>query len=266
MAHFPLRRQGVKTLANLRTKIYADGADKAGMVELYRNPLIRGLTTNPTLMKKAGITDYEGFARELLQRVTEKPVSFEVFADEFGDMRRQALRIREWGQNVYVKIPVLNPRGESAIGLIRDLARDGVKMNVTAILTEDQVAEVIGALDPDVPAVVSIFAGRIADTGRDPMIVMRKTRRMMDRLPQAELLWASVREVFNIFQADEAGCHIVTVPHDILRKAIAMCGRDLDALSLDTVRMFDRDAKAAGFTLAPEQAAMAAPVGLQAAA
>ncbi len=239
----------MKALTNLTTKIYADGADKAGMLELYRNPLIKGLTTNPTLMRKAGISDYEGFARDLLQSVTEKPVSFEVFADEFEEMREQALRIRDWGRNVYVKIPVLNPRGESSIPLIRDLARDGVRLNITAIMTERQASEVIGVLERDVPAVVSIFAGRVSDTGRDPMATMRSARRMLDHLPHAELLWASVREVFNIFQADDAGCHIVTVPHDILRKAIEMCGRDLDELSLDTVRMFDRDAKSAGFTL-----------------
>lgn len=236
-------------LTKLQTKIFADGADKAGMVELYRNPLIKGLTTNPTLMKKAGISDYEGFARDLLLTVTEKPVSFEVFADEFDEMRRQALRIRDWGKNVYVKIPVLNPRGESAVNLIGDLARDGVKLNVTAILTEKQVGEVVAALERDVPAVVSVFAGRISDTGCDPMPIMRNARKMMGHLPHAELLWASVREVFNIYQADQVGSHIVTVPHDILRKAIEMCGRDLDDLSLDTVRMFDRDAKSAGFNL-----------------
>jgi len=236
-------------LTKLQTKIFADGADKAGMVELYRNPLIKGLTTNPTLMKKAGISDYEGFAKDLLLTVTEKPVSFEVFADEFDEMHRQALRIRDWGSNVYVKIPVLNPRGESAVKLIGDLARDGVKLNVTAILTEKQVEEVVGALQRDVPAVVSVFAGRISDTGCDPMPIMRNALKMMEHLPHAELLWASVREVFNIYQADEVGSHIVTVPHDILRKAIEMCGRDLDDLSLDTVRMFDRDAKSAGFNL-----------------
>jgi transaldolase len=256
----------MSALTNLRAKIYADGADKAGMIELYANPLIHGLTTNPTLMKKAGITDYEGFARDLLRTVKEKPVSFEVFADEFPEMRRQALRIREWGHNVYVKIPVLNPRGESAIPLIRGLARDGVKVNVTAILTEKQATEVVGVLETDVPAVVSIFAGRIADTGCDPVPVVRRIRALVDHLPHAELLWASVREVFNIFQADAAGCDVVTVPHDILRKAIEMCGKDLDALSLDTVRMFDRDAKAAGFTLATAVPVAKAPAALRAAA
>lgn len=249
----------MSALTNITTKIFADGADIAGMLELYRNPLIKGMTTNPTLMKKAGITDYEEFARELLKVVIAKPVSFEVFAEEFAEMRRQALRIRNWGDNVYVKIPVLNPRGESSIPLIRDLAFAGVKLNVTAILTESQAAEVIGALNPAVPAVVSIFAGRISDTGVNPMPIMKSARRMMDHLPHAELLWASVREVYNIYQSDEAGCHIVTVPHDILRKAIEMADMDLGALSLDTVRMFDRDAKSAGFRLDTPQVVVQMP-------
>ncbi len=238
------------SLADLPIKIYADGADKAGMLDLYRNPLIQGMTTNPTLMKKAGIADYEAFARDVLETVTDKPISFEVFADEFPEMRRQALRIRDWQANVYVKIPVLNPRGESAVELIRDLALDGVKLNVTAILSEAQIAAVGGALVADVPSVVSIFAGRIADTGRDPLPIVEAAHRLLAPLPRADILWASVREVFNIYQAASAGAHIVTVPHDLLRKAIEMSGRDLDALSLDTVQMFDRDAKAAGFSLA----------------
>lgn len=240
----------MNSLSALNVKIYADGADKSGMLDLYRNPLIQGMTTNPTLMKKAGISDYEAFAKDVLQTVKTKPISFEVFADDFAEMRRQALRIRDWQENVYVKIPVLSPAGASSMGLIRELARDGVKLNVTAILSEQQVAEVAAALDPGVPSVVSVFAGRIADTGRDPMPVMRSAQRLLRSHPKAELLWASVREVYNIFQADEAGAQIVTVPHDILHKAISMCGRDLEALSLDTVQMFDRDAKAAGFTLA----------------
>jgi transaldolase len=219
------------------------------MLDLYRNPLIQGMTTNPTLMKKAGIKDYEAFAKDILQTVKTKPISFEVFADDFAEMRRQALRIRDWQENVYVKIPVLSPAGESSVGLIRDLAHEGVKLNVTAILTEEQIEQVAAALDPSVPSVVSIFAGRIADTGCDPMDIMESAHRILGDHPKAELLWASVREVFNIFQAEKAGAQIVTVPHDILHKAIAMCGRDLTALSLDTVQMFDRDAKAAGFTL-----------------
>ena len=240
----------MNSLAALNVKIYADGADKAGMLELYRNPLIQGMTTNPTLMKKAGITDYEAFAKDVLETVQTKPISFEVFADDFKEMRRQALRIRDWQENVYVKIPVLNPAGKSSMDLIRDLAREGVKLNVTAILSEWQIAQVAAALEPDVPSVVSVFAGRIADTGRDPMPMMRAAHELLRGQPKAELLWASVREVYNIFQAEEARAHIVTVPHDILHKAISMCGKDLDALSLDTVQMFDRDAKAAGFTLA----------------
>ncbi len=254
------------SLHALKIKIFADGADKAGMLDLYANPLIQGMTTNPTLMKKAGITDYEAFAKDVLQTVKSKPISFEVFADDFKEMRRQALRMRDWQANVYVKIPVLSPAGESAMGLIRDLAMDGVKLNVTAILSERQIEQVAGALVPEVPSVVSIFAGRIADTGRDPMPIVRGSHAVLKDLPQAEILWASVREVFNIFQADEAGAQIVTVPHDILHKAIAMYGRDLDALSLDTVQMFDRDAKAAGYTLATSPTAPAEALPLRRAA
>lgn len=242
----------MNSLAALNVKIYADGADKAGMLELYRNPLIKGMTTNPTLMKKAGITDYEAFAKDVLETVKDKPVSFEVFADDFKEMRRQALRIRDWQENVYVKIPVMSPAGEPSMELIRELAREGVKLNVTAILSEQQVAEVAAALEPSVPSVVSIFAGRIADTGRDPMPIVQAAHYSLLAQPNAEILWASVREVYNIFQADQARVQIVTVPHDILHKAISMCGRDLDALSLDTVQMFDCDAKAAGFTLATD--------------
>jgi transaldolase len=236
-------------LSALNVRIYGDVADKPGALGLYYNPLIQGMTSIPTLMKKAGILDYAAFAKDVLQTVKSKPISFEVFADDFKEMRRQALKMRDWQDNVYVKIPVLNPAGESSVELIRDLARDGVKLNVTAILTERQIERVAGALEPSVPSVVSIFAGRLADTGRDPMPVMRAAHEILRDQPKAEILWASVREVFNIFQADEARVHIVTVPHDILHKAISMCGRDLDGLSLDTVQMFDRDAKAAGFTL-----------------
>jgi transaldolase len=258
----------MNSLSALNVKIYADGADKAGMLDLYRNPLIQGMTTNPTLMKKAGIADYEAFAKDVLETVKTKPISFEVFADDFQEMRRQALKIRDWQENVYVKIPVLSPAGESSMDLIRDLAQEGVKLNVTAILSERQIEQVAAALDPSVPSVVSVFAGRIADTGRDPLPIMRVAHEILHAQPKAELLWASVREVFNIFQAEEARVHIVTVPHDILHKAISMCGRDLDALSLDTVQMFDRDAKAAGFTLAtgPQQLAEAVAAAMQHAA
>jgi len=236
-------------LENLPIKIFADGADLEGIIDLYRKPFIQGLTTNPTLMRKVGISDYESFARSVLESVTEKPISFEVFSDEFPEMRRQALKIRDWQENVYVKIPITNTRGESALPLIADLVKEGVKVNVTAILTLKQVEGVAGALKKEVPSVVSVFAGRIADTGVDPLPVMEQSLNAMKDLPSAELLWASVREVLNIFQAAACGCHIVTVPHDILAKAIKLGGTDLNDLSLDTVRMFYQDAVAAGFRL-----------------
>ena len=236
-------------LQKLRVKIFADGADIAGMLQLYANPLIKGMTTNPTLMNKSGIRDYEGFAKDVLRTVKDKPISFEVFSDDFAEMRRQALKIAAWQENVFVKIPVMNPAGAPSYVLIRDLASAGVRLNITAILTVDQVRAVAAALNPAVPSVVSVFAGRIADTGRDPAAIMRESLEILKPLPKAELLWASVREVLNIFQADECGAHIVTVQHDILAKAIKMAGMDLTELSLDTVRMFDKDAKSAGFTL-----------------
>jgi transaldolase len=239
----------IEKLENLPIKIFADGADLEGIIDLYRKPHIKGLTTNPTLMRKVGVTDYEAFARSVLESVTDKPISFEVFSDEFPEMRRQALKIREWQDNVYVKIPITNNKGESALSLIADLAREGVKLNVTAILTMEQVKGVAKALRPEVPAVVSVFAGRIADTGVDPMPIMKESLKVIRALPQAELLWASVREVLNIFQAADCGCHIVTVPHDILAKASKLGGMDLGELSLDTVRMFYQDAVAAGFNL-----------------
>ena len=239
----------MKPLEELNVRIFADGADLAGMIALYRNPLIQGLTTNPTLMKKAGIPDYEAFCREVLQTVKTKPISFEVFSDEFDEMRRQALRIKDWQDNVFVKIPITNTRGESSLPLIKELSADGVQLNVTAILTLEQVRGVREALSPDVAAVVSVFAGRIADTGVDPVPLMKECLSILKDCPNAELLWASVREVLNIFHSEEAGCHIVTVPHDILAKAIKLCGKDLSALSLDTVKMFRGDAISAGFTI-----------------
>ncbi len=219
------------------------------MIRLNENPLIQGLTTNPTLMKKAGISDYEPFARDVLRVITTKPISFEVFSDDFTEMRRQALKIASWQDNVFVKIPVTNTKGASCCPLIADLASQGVKLNVTAILTVTQVKQVVAALNPDVPAVISIFAGRIADTGCDPVEVMREARDLIRNRPHFELLWASVREVYNIFQAARCGCHIVTVPHDILAKALKMVGSDAEAVSLDTVKMFAEDAVAAGFTV-----------------
>ena len=237
------------TLDTLKIHIYADGADKAGILDLYAKPYIKGLTTNPTLMKKAGIKDYEAFAKDILQTVTAKPISLEVFSDDFAEMKRQALKIAGWGQNVYVKIPITNSRRESSIPLIRELSAQGVQLNITALLTLDQVKAVAGALNPAVPSVVSIFAGRIADTGVDPMPIMRESKKLLVNQPKAELLWASVREVLNILQAEESGCKIVTVPHDILGKAAKMLGTDLTALSLDTVKMFAKDAATAGFKL-----------------
>jgi transaldolase len=239
----------MKTLAELPIKIFADGADRDGMLKLYRDPLIKGMTTNPTLMRKAGISDYEKFALEILETVKTKPISFEVFSDDFADMHRQALKISKWQENVYVKIPITNTRGESALPLVAELAKSGVQLNVTALLTLEQVEGVARNLQAGVPAVVSVFSGRIADTGVDPVPLMRRSLEILRPLPQAELLWASVREVLNIFQAAESGAHIVTATHDILAKAQKMAGMDLGALSLDTVKMFYNDAQAAGFTL-----------------
>jgi transaldolase len=236
-------------LSRLRVRIYADGADRAGILRLHALPFIHGITTNPTLMRKAGVADYEAFARDVLQVVTDKPVSFEVLADDFPEMRRQALKISGWGENVYTKIPITNSRGETSVPLIRELTAAGVKVNVTAILTLPQVRAVAEVLQSDVPAVVSVFAGRIADTGVDPMPIMRDARAALAERPRAELLWASVREVLNILQADATGCDIVTVTHDILAKAQTMLGQDLADLSLETVKMFARDAREAGFQL-----------------
>jgi transaldolase len=236
-------------LEKLPIKIFADGADLESIIDFYRKPFIQGLTTNPTLMRKVGIADYEVFARSVLETVTDKPISFEVFSDEFPEMRRQALKIRDWQDNVYVKIPITNTRAESAIDLIRDLASDGVKLNVTAVLTRRQVQAVASALNREVPSVVSVFAGRVADTGVDPLPLMKESLELVSTLPVAELLWASVREVLNIFQAAACRCHIVTVPHDIMAKATKLGGMDLEELSLDTVRMFYQDAAAAGFQL-----------------
>lgn len=239
----------MKSLNELTIQIFADGADKAGILDLYAKPYIKGLTTNPSLMKKAGITDYEAFAKDILQTVTAKPISLEVFSDEFAEMRRQAAMIKSWGANVYVKIPITNSRGESSLPLIRDLAQEGVKLNVTALFSLKQVAGVAAALNPAVPSVVSVFAGRIADSGVDPMPLVRACVPLLEEQPKAELLWASTREVLNIFQAEEAGCRIITVPHDIISKATKMLGMSLDALSLDTVKTFVKDSLDAGFKL-----------------
>lgn len=239
----------MNSLSQLKVKIFADGADKKGMLDLYANPVIKGLTTNPTLMRKVGITDYEAYAKEVLQTIKDKPISFEVFSDEFPEMKRQALKLASWGKNVYAKIPITNTRSESSLPLIKELGKEGVQLNITAILTLDQVRGVAEALNPDVASVVSVFAGRIADTGVDPEPMMLECGGILKNQPKAQLLWASVREVLNIFQADRTGCAIVTIPHDVLGKALKMVGTDLAALSLDTVKMFAVDAQAAGFKL-----------------
>lgn len=236
------------SLKNLKVKLYSDGADRKSMLEMYRNPLIQGFTTNPSLMKKAGVTDYKGFCKELLKEIPDRPISFEVFADDFSEMRRQAQEIATWGRNVYVKIPITNSEGQSAIPLIKELSHQKVNLNVTALLTLDQVWDTCQALKGGAPSVVSVFAGRIADTGRDPLPMMQAAREMCAIDRNMELLWASTREVFNIFQAEQAGCQIITVPFDILNK-LSGIGRDLAELSLDTVRTFKKDATAAGYQL-----------------
>jgi transaldolase len=234
--------------ADLKVKIFADGADRAAMLDLYRNPLIKGFTTNPTLMRVAGITDYEAFAREIIKAIPDRPISLEVFSDEFAEMETQGRRIASWGENVYVKIPVTTTQGESSIPLIRVLARAGVKQNVTALMTLAQVRDVSAALRHGPSACVSVFAGRVADTGRDPVPIMAAAVEMLAIYPQIELIWASPRELLNIFHADQVGCHIITVTHDLLKK-LALVGKDLDEYSLDTVKMFRNDAIKAGFRL-----------------
>jgi transaldolase len=229
-------------------KLFADGADLKDMVALYKDPRIVGFTTNPTLMRKAGISDYQGFAREVLKAIPDRPVSFEVFADENADMERQARVIASWGANVNVKIPVTNTRGVSTAPIVRRLSKDGVVLNVTAIMTVEQVREVAEALSPDTPAIVSVFAGRIADTGVDPIPHMIACRKELAGRPKAELLWASPRELLNVFHAVEAGCHIITATPDILAK-LALVGKDLNTYSLETVQMFHRDATQSGFTI-----------------
>jgi transaldolase len=238
----------MKTVAELSVKIFADGAELSGMVALYRLPYIRGFTTNPTLMNKAGIRDYRAFAREVLAAIPDRPISFEVFSDEFADMERQAREIATWGDHVYVKIPVTNTRREPACELIHRLSHAGVKVNVTAILTLSQVRDVAQALRGGAPSCVSVFAGRIADTGRDPVPLMAAAVELLRIEPRAELIWASPRELLNIFHADAIGCHIITVTHDILKK-LDLVGKDLSEYSLDTVKMFHGDARKAGFTL-----------------
>ena len=238
----------MKSNLDLSVKLFADGADKAAMLELYANPLIQGFTTNPTLMRKAGITDYEAFARDILAAIPDRPISLEVFADEFPEMERQARKITAWGDNVYVKIPVTNTRREPSLDLICRLAHSGVKLNVTALLTLDQVRQVSAALGGGAPSCVSVFAGRIADTGRDPVPLMAAAVEIVSSYPNMELIWASPRELLNIFQADSIGCHIITATPDILKK-LPLVGKNLHDYSLDTVKMFYGDAVKSGFAL-----------------
>ena len=238
----------MSNLDTLEIKIYADGADLDGMLAMYADPRISGFTTNPTLMRKAGIQDYERFAKTVLDNIPDRPISFEVFADEFEEMERQARRIAAWGENVNVKIPITNTQGASSMGVVERLSADGITVNVTAIMTVEQVRAVAAALHPDSAAIVSVFAGRIADTGRDPVPHMRACLEALSGRPGAELLWASPRELLNLFQADEVGCRIITMTNDLLAK-MAMVGKDLDVFSLETVKMFRNDAEAAKFTL-----------------
>ena len=233
---------------DLKVKLFADGADRDGMLEMYQKPYIQGFTTNPTLMKKVGISDYEAFAHDILQAIPDRPISFEVFADDFDEMERQALKIRTWGENVYVKIPVSNTRQQMSYDLIGKLADAGVHLNITAILTLEQVNAVADAVKNGPASVVSVFAGRIADTGVDPVPLMSKALEILEVAPQAELLWASPREVLNIYQADAIGCHIITATNDIIRK-LSLSGKDLAQYSLETVQMFYDDASRAGYQL-----------------
>ena len=244
----------VKEAKQLKVKLFADGADLAGMKEMAANPMVKGFTTNPTLMRKAGVVDYKAFAADVLKLIPDRPVSFEVFADDFGQMETQALEIASWGRNVNVKIPVTNTKKEFAGPLIERLSKAGVTLNVTAVMTLDQVERITARLDAKTPAIVSVFAGRIADTGVDPVPIMKRSVEILKSKPKAELIWASPRELLNVFQADEVGCHIITATNDILKK-LSLVGKDLDQYSLETVEMFYRDAKAAGFTIAARAAA-----------
>jgi len=229
-------------------KLFADGADKAGMLEMYQNPRIDGFTTNPTLMRKAGISNYETFAKEILKAIQDKPLSFEVFADDLNEMERQALEIKTWGSNVYVKIPVMNTQRVSTVPLIQRLTQAGVQLNITAILTLEQVHEVADALRGGASAFVSVFAGRIADTGRDPIPLMQAALEILRPTADAELLWASPREVLNVYQAEAIGCHIITATNDLLKK-LSLKDKDLTDYSQETVQMFYNDAQLAGYKL-----------------
>ena len=238
----------LKSVDELKIKIFADGADLSSMLEMNGKSYIQGLTTNPTLMRKAGITDYVSFAKSVLQEITDKPISFEVFSDELSEMMRQGIEIASWGKNVYVKIPITTTLGESTAPVIEYLTSNGVKVNVTALMTLDQVRHVSEVLDSSIPSYVSIFAGRIADTGRNPIPIMKEAIDSLKKLSLCELIWASPRELLNVIQAEEIGCHVITATQDILKK-LELVGYDLNSYSLDTVKMFNRDAVEAGYSL-----------------
>jgi len=238
----------MKTIEDLSVKIFADGAEKDGILEMYQQPYIKGFTTNPTLMRRSGISDYRSFALDILEAVPDRPISFEVFADDFDEMERQALEIASWGQQVYVKIPITNTQGQSAGPLVARLSQKGVKLNVTALMTLDQVQDICTKMVESPAGYISVFAGRIADTGRDPVPLMKLAVEMLQPYPQLELIWASPRELLNIFQADDVGCHIITVTNDVLKK-LPMVGKNLQDYSLETVKMFYEDGKQAGYSL-----------------
>ena len=232
----------------LKVKIFADGAEKTGMLEMYNNPLISGFTTNPTLMRKAGVKNYKEFALEILAHIKDKPISFEVFSDEFDEMKDQALEISSWGKNVYIKIPITNTRADSSYELVESLSEQGVKINVTAMFTVEQVKAVLPALKNSPGSYISVFAGRIADAGIDPVPIMQESLSLLAEYPKTELIWASPRELYNVVQANEIGCHIITATNDILKKLPSL-GKDLTEFSLDTVKMFYNDAKSVGYTI-----------------
>ncbi|HHF7346195.1 TPA: transaldolase [Legionella feeleii] len=237
-----------KKIEQLKVKIFSDGADRANILEMHHKPYIKGWTTNPTLMRQEGVLDYQAFAQEILALIPDQPISFEVLSDDFSEMEQQALQLASWGDNVYVKIPITNTRRETCHALVKRLAAQHVKLNITAVMTLEQVRHITSALSPEVPCYISVFAGRIADTGLDPLPIMAEALEIIKTNPLAELIWASPRELFNIFQADAIGCHIITVTKDILKK-LPLIGYNLEDYSLDTVKMFYNDAMAAGFEL-----------------
>jgi transaldolase len=238
----------MRTVGDLKIKIFADGADKAGMLEMYAKPYIKGFTTNPTLMRKAGVADYRAFAKDMLQAIPDRPISFEVLSDEFAEMERQAIEIAGWGGQVYVKIPITNTRRQPSYDLVKRLSQKGIRLNITALMTLDQVHAIAESVSGGAPCYVSVFAGRVADTGRDPVPLIGKAVEILRPIKNAELIWASPRELLNIFQAEEIGCHIITVTNDILKK-LNLIGKDLGDFSLETVKMFYNDAQQAGYKL-----------------